>query len=77
MSNDIGEIRERLARLEVGQENTTKAVDDGFKMMGTKLDAMDTRLRGVETKSASFGAVAGGIIALGVTLAKDALTGKA
>lgn len=77
MSNEIADIRERLARLEVGQQTTASAVRDGFDEMSSKLDKMDSRLRGVEIKSGSFGAVAGGVVSIGVALIMQKLGGKA
>lgn len=35
---------------------------------GTKLDGLDHRLRRVETKAASYGAVAGGLVSVGIGL---------
>ena len=35
---------------------------------GTKLDGLDNRLRRVETKAASYGAVAGGLVSVGIGL---------
>jgi hypothetical protein len=41
------------------------------RMHGDRLDRLDTRLRGVETKGAKHGAASGGLVAVGVSLIKE------
>ena len=73
MSAELSDIRERLARIETTQafQNTVLEKIDG------KLDAVDNRLSIVETKAAGYGTVAGGVMALAVSLISAKLTGKA
>ena len=73
MSADLADIRERLARME-----TTQSFQSGvLEKIDAKLDAVDNRLSIVETKAAGYGTVAGGVMALAVSLISAKLTGKA
>lgn len=76
MSNEIADIRERLARIETTQNHHSAAIEDGFDALGKKLDQMDGRLRGVEVKSGTLGALAGTIMSVGTSLVMAKLTGK-
>lgn len=73
MSVELADIRERLARIETVQGIQTSVLE---KIDG-KLDAVDNRLSVVETKAAGYGTVAGGVMALAVSLISAKLTGKA
>lgn len=73
MSVEFADIRERLARIETVQGIQTSVLE---KIDG-KLDAVDNRLAIVETKAAGYGTVAGGVMALAVSLISAKLTGKA
>ncbi len=53
----LGEIKGKLD-LVISNQDT----------QGAKLDGLDSRLRKVETKAAGYGAVAGGMVAVGVAL---------
>lgn len=53
----LGEIKGKLDLVISGQTE-----------QGLKLDGLDHRLRKVETKAASYGAVAGGIVSVGIGL---------
>lgn len=61
MSNEVmlllGEIKGELT-----------GIKGGLARQDEKLDAIDNRLRGVEIKAAVSGSVAGGIMAVGVSL---------
>lgn len=58
----LGEIKGKMDLLIDGQNRTNE-----------RLDSMDARLRKVETKAAVNGAVAGGIISVGIALAQEKL----
>lgn len=60
----LGEIKGKL-----------DAITDCQTAHGKKLDAIDTRLRHVETKSAIHGGVVGGIVAIGIEVIKHKLLG--
>ncbi len=62
----LGEIKGRLDHIQSDQE-----------VLIQKIDAMDGRLRKVETRSALNGAVSGGVVAVGLALIKNMLTGPA
>ncbi|AFL76220.1 hypothetical protein [Thiocystis violascens] len=68
MTNDhlllLGEIKGRLDHIQNDQV-----------VLIRKIDAIDGRLRTVETRSAINGAVTGGVMAVGIALIKSALTG--
>lgn len=71
MSEDIADIRERLAAIE-----TTQDAQGG--MLGRidgKLDRIDERLRQQEIRAATGGAISGGIIAVGVAYVQQVLKG--
>lgn len=61
----LGEIKGKLDSL-----HTTVSSMDG------KIDVIDGRLRKVENKSALHGAVAGGVVAIGISLAVESLKKK-
>lgn len=65
------EVVERLARIEAVLGSTTETL----KRIEDKGDAMDTRLRSVEIKSASHGALAGGVVSLGIAYVTAKLKG--
>ena len=73
MGVELSDIRERLARIETIQKFQTGVLE---KIDG-KLDGVDNRLAIVETKAAGYGTVAGGVMALAVSLISAKLTGKA
>jgi len=78
MSTDhIADLRERLARVEENQKHQSTSMRDGFQNIGEKLDSIDDRLRGVEVKSGTIGAIAGTIMSVGTSLVMAKLTGKA
>lgn len=62
----LGEIKGKLDLVIEGQADQRESVEK-------KLDALDTRLRKVENKAALNGAVAGGIISVGMALAIEKL----
>lgn len=53
----LGEIKGKLD-LVIGNQEA----------QGTKLDGLDSRLRTVETRAATFGALSGGLVSVGVAL---------
>lgn len=65
-------ILERLARIEERQTAQGDLLERGV----ATLEKLDHRLRLVEQKSTLYGALSGGIIAVGVALASAKLTGK-
>ncbi|TXI17623.1 MAG: hypothetical protein E6Q67_12985 [Roseateles sp.] len=69
----LGEIKGLVQGLKDGQDVQTKRLD----AMDTKLSGMDARLRDVERKSALFGAVSGGAMSVGVALIIEGLKGWA
>lgn len=80
MSSDLIEIRERLARIETTQHHTNNVLDklDGrLASIDGKLDAVDGRLNAVEARSAGLGSLAGGVMAIGISLISAKLSGKA
>lgn len=66
-----GSIDRELGQISAHLENINKKLDDH----GTKIDAIDDRLRTVERKSALNGAVAGGIVTVTIGLIKGQFTG--
>lgn len=68
--NDIS-IHERLTRVETlitGQTDTLNRMDG-------KLDKIDGRIREVEVKSAQYGSIAGGVVAVTVAFISSKLKG--
>ncbi|MCV6583977.1 MAG: hypothetical protein OIF47_00430 [Marinibacterium sp.] len=63
VERELGEITAHLKNLNAKMD-----------AQGEKIDRMDTRLRAVETKSAISGAVAGGVVGVGLALVKDYMT---
>lgn len=72
MSNDLADIRERLARLET-QQDAAGAV---MGRIDRTVDRIDARLAAVEASSARAGAIAGGVLGIGMSLATAYLTSK-
>ena len=71
MSNDIADIRERLASIEttqISQSDTLSRIDGS-------LVKIDERLRSQEIRSATGGAISGGIVAVGVAYITQMLKG--
>lgn len=64
-------LARELGRLNANMEHMKETQD---KMLAT-VDGMDARLRKVETRSAINGAVTGGVMAVAVSFAKEALKG--
>ncbi len=60
----LGEIKGRLDEMQTGQQTLLE-----------KVDGIDERLRTVEKRSAFNGAIAGGVVAVGLALIKQTLTG--
>lgn len=80
MSADLADIRERLARMETTQLHTNTVLN----RLDTKFDGIDEwranvdqRLTAVETKAAGYGTIAGGVMAIAVSLISAKLMGKA
>lgn len=78
MRDDItAEVLQRLTRIETKHDAHAEAVNKSLDGMSTKLDSVDGRLRGVEVKSGTLGAIAGTIMSVGTSLVMAKLTGKA
>lgn len=60
-----------LGELKAGVDDLKKGQD----RLLAKVDALDARLRGVETKGAVNGLVAGGVVSVAIALIKSHLTG--
>lgn len=60
----LGELKSGVDDLKRGQDRLL-----------AKVDALDARLRGVETKGAVNGLVAGGVVSVAIALIKSHLTG--
>ncbi|QLP96095.1 MAG: hypothetical protein HZY79_00475 [Rhodoblastus sp.] len=71
------DMHARLARLEASQAALGVAFEKGVAAIAGKLDGIDGRLRRVESRSTTLGAVAGGVMAVGVTLIAARLKGGA
>ena len=56
-------------------EGRLKGIESTQSMHTGKLDGIDGRLRKVETRAAGTGALAGGIVAVGVQLLVNKITG--
>jgi hypothetical protein len=71
MSDDIADIRERLASIE-----TTVNVQSGtLERIDGRLEKIDDRLRQQEIRAATGGALTGGIVAVGVAYIQQMLKG--
>lgn len=80
MSAELSEIRERLARIETTQHHQNVVLDKLDGKLGSideKLDTVDGRLNAVEARSAGLGTLAGGVMAVAVSLVSAKLTGRA
>lgn len=71
------DTHKRLARLEANQDTLAGALQNGVETLAAKLDRIDGRLTQVESRSTSFGAVAGGVMSVGVALIAARLKGGA
>ena len=62
------DIDARLARVEANQAALANALKGGVAAISAKLDGIDGRLQQVESRSTSVGALAGGVMSVGVAL---------
>lgn len=69
MADDNSEIQRALGRI----EGKLDSIQQGQTGQGVRLDAVEQRLRHVETHAARAGAVSGALIAVGTALAIDML----
>lgn len=69
---DLADIKSSLASLKTGQEYQIKMLEK----VEARSDAIDGRLRTVESKSAVYGGLSGGIISIGMSMISAKLTGK-
>lgn len=65
----LGEIKGIVEGLRDGQDAQAKRFD---KLDG-RIDGLDSRLRNVEVRSASYGAVSGGVMGIGMALLIEGL----
>lgn len=64
-----------IVQRQAAQEEVLKGLNATTSRIEGKLDGMDERLRGVETRSAVHGSVAGGVISVAVALISAKLKG--
>lgn len=69
MADDNSEIQRALGRI----EGKLDSIQQGQAGQGVRLDAVEQRLRHVETHAARAGAVSGALIAVGTALAIEML----
>lgn len=65
----LGEIKGIVEGLRDGQTEHNRRFDG----LDTRIDGVDTRLRAVEVRSATYGAVSGGVMGIGMALLVEGL----
>lgn len=65
----LGEIKGIVEGLREGQDAQAKQ----FDKLDDRIDGLDSRLRSVEVRSATYGAVSGGVMGIGMALLIEGL----
>lgn len=69
----LGQIKGQLSQVIENQKENKEELNDRFDKTDAKLATFDERIRSIEQKSATYGAVSGGIVAVGMALVIEKL----